>query len=444
MTKVSGMLMYGHPRHRMSNWAKGRLPKRLTDKLQRRSVLVGGQLFLASIGAMTPAELLAQGAPQITSPSNLPRPGYEARRIRSGSLIVEPEIIVGSKYDSNVFATPSDAKSDAAVEVAPHVDAVIDMRKLRVWSEAFMSMTKYLTYSTEDRTSYGLRAGSDYSINRNNSLSAGAGYVRSTEGREDPEASSSISAPLVDIEALTFDASYNLRGNRIALIPRVGFGRANYLGRTNDDRDLTTYRASVRVAMIASHRFDVFIEPYYVRRDHDGAADRSGLDRDASTIGGIGGVRVDIADRWNGEIGFGVFRSDPDDAGLQAFSSLAASGSLSWSPNARTLATLDFARGDLATVQRGAAGRIETTVNLRIEQEARHNLLIRSTVGVRATQYRGIERDQQLLAGAVEAQYLLNRHLAATASVGYVRRLADQPSERFGRMTARVGLRLVY
>src|SRR3546814_13875361 len=64
-----------------------------------------------------------------------------------------------------------------------------------------------------------------------------------------------------------------------------GVQRQNYLAPDESDRDLTTWRGSVRVsAQLAAGR-DVFLLGFVNRRDHRLSVDRSGLDRDATTLG---------------------------------------------------------------------------------------------------------------------------------------------------------------
>src|SRR5262245_39861020 len=51
------------------------------------------------------------------------QPGYEPRGIRAGTWMFHPSLTVGGFYSSNVFATPTDQRSDVALRVHPSLRA---------------------------------------------------------------------------------------------------------------------------------------------------------------------------------------------------------------------------------------------------------------------------------------------------------------------------------
>src|SRR3546814_18921796 len=99
--------------------------------------------------------------------------------------------------------------------------------------------------------------------------------------------------------------------------------------------------------------------------------------------------RSDIGTKWRGEIGVGLFRTNSDDPTLRSFSGFAANGKITWSPDERTAITADVFRGDVATVQSGAGGRIDTRIGLRRDPEIPHNTLMSVRGGERRTSSRG-------------------------------------------------------
>jgi hypothetical protein len=90
-------------------------------------------------------------------------------------------------------------------------------------------------------------------------------------------------------------------------------------------------------------------------------------------------------------------------------------------------------------------GRIDTRIGLAIDQEVRHNLLLHVAGGVRAIHYRGgADNNQTYVTGEAEARYLLNRHVSLVADTSYTHRSAKVPDERFNRLQAMLGVRLIY
>src|SRR3546814_13064704 len=102
---------------------------------------------------------------------------------------------------------------------------------------------------------------------------------------------------------LSGELGYSYKLNRIGIGAQGGVQRQNYLAPDESDRDLTTWRGSVRVsAQLAAGR-DVFLLGFVSRRDHRLSVDRSGLDRDATTLGFLTGAGLD---RKNAAGGRGV------------------------------------------------------------------------------------------------------------------------------------------
>src|SRR3546814_4747061 len=201
-------------------------------------------------------------------------------------------------------------------------------------------------------------------------LTFGARFDRDVESRADPEATRNPDLPPRKIDMLSGELGYSYKLNRIGIGAQGGVQRQNYLAPDESDRDLTTWRGSVRVsAQLAAGR-DVFLLGFVNRRDHRLSVDRSGLDRDATTLGFLPGAGLDIGTKWRGVIGVGLFRTNSDDPTLRSFSGFAANGKITWSPDERPAVTADVFRGNVATVPSGArtsgveGNRVSESVNI--------------------------------------------------------------------------------
>src|SRR3546814_20852556 len=73
----------------------------------------------------------AQEVDRGTSALDLPRPGYEPRRMRFGPTTSAPELRVQSVSESNVFATSENADDAIIVSIAPRLDAPHEFRDLQ-------------------------------------------------------------------------------------------------------------------------------------------------------------------------------------------------------------------------------------------------------------------------------------------------------------------------
>ena len=374
-------------------------------------------------------------------PQSLPRRGYEQKGLRTGNTVILPELNVRALYDSNIFATAQNEEDDIIVSIAPNVRIDTDGSRLHMLTNVYLDRQQHLDNRSQSYTRFGATTSLGYSGNRTTSLKLLAGFERGAENRNDPEARNIINDPPRKLDTMSAEIRYDYKGSRFGIGVRGGVQRVNLLPPEDFDRDLTTYRGSVRASVQASDHYALFAEGYVNRRKY---RVNIGDDRDVTTTGALGGVQVDIATRLSGEIGVGVFRAKPDQGGKD-FSGFAANGNLVWTPRPRTALTAAVFRGDVATVRVGASGRIDTRLSLTIDQEIRHNLLFNGSIAVRQTSYRGTtERDLRLWTFQAETTYLLNRNLAIFVDGRSAKRNADRVSGDFTRSSVGLGVRLRY
>lgn len=386
----------------------------------------------------------AQELTRGTSIRDLPRKGYEPRDIRVGHTVIRLEAEGSASYDSNVFATSTAKRDDIVFQLRPRIEAESDFGTTRVLSSAYAGLRKFADNSREDSVAFGASTYGTHEIDRSNSIAATAQYDRAIESRADPERRAGILDPPRKIDVLFSDIRYAHRGARFGFDLTGAVQRFDYLSASDDDRDLSIYRGSA-TGSIRLASLDLFTEVYVNRRNFDQTVDFSGVDRDATTYGFLVGGRRELTGRLRGRLGVGVFRSEPDDASLAPFTGFSANGDLTWTPRARTIVSLTAFSGDVATVRSGASGRTDTRLSVKVEQEARHNVLLRGGVSYLHTRYRGINGQKQTTYSAdVEAEYLINRRVSAFGSFAYVKRQAQRVVDRFDRSVFMLGVRFRY
>ena len=403
--------------------------------------ILAGYLLLG----VAPVPATAQDQARPMSPLDLPRPGYEPRPILIGKTAIRLEVDVSALYDSNVYATSTKPRGDLIALVRPRVEIDRNSATLRLHAEAYGQVREHLNISRENAASFGAAASAELIPGSRQTLSFATRFDRAIESRADPEARRNLNEPPRRINILGADLGYSLSGPQIGLTFNGGYQQLFYRDVLDRDRNLRLYRGSANIAWKPSAPISIFVEAFATRRDFMTNVDNNGINRDATTLGVLAGVRRDVSSKLRGRIGFGVFRFDPDDRALSGFTGFAANGELTWSPRPRTALTLNLARGDVATVRSGATNRTDTQISLRVDQEARHNFLLQGEISWLGTQYRGIvPRSQRTLQVRAEARYLVNRVLAPFIAVGFARRNADLAQDRFTRATVELGVRIRY
>lgn len=419
---------------------------RFSDRKRARIGLCAS-VGLASVAplALCATMAMAQDVTRNTSVRELPRKGYEPRDIRLGATVIRLQADASAAYDSNVFATSTDERDDIVFQLRPRIEAENDSGVGRARFQAYANLRELVDNSREGSLAFGASLNGDRAINQANSISATAQYDRAIESRADPERRAGILDPPRKIDVLFSDFRFAHRGARFGIDVTGALQRFDYLSPIDADRDLNIYRGSITGSIRLASALDLFAEAYVNRRDFDRTVDFSGVDRDATTYGLLVGGRRELTGRLRGRLGVGVFRSEPSDPSLKPFSGFSASGDLTWTPRPRTIVTLSAFSGDVATVRSGASGRTDTRLGVRVEQEARHNILLRGGVSYLRTRFRGVGGQRQAsYAADVEAEYLLNRHVSAFGNVAYVKRTAQRVVDRFDRSVFMLGVRLRY
>jgi hypothetical protein len=372
----------------------------------------------------------------------LPRPGYEPRSLRIGGATIAAEVGFETRYDSNIFAVSTAPISDMIVIATPRLVIDGEGNRLAYDGQAFADIRRYADQTSESQTTFGVAGGASYAIDSGNRMIAGARIERLAETRNDPEADTNLGLPPRLLDSIGGRLEYAHTTGRAEFELRGAASHLGYRQPEDAERSLAIYYLAARATLVATPAIAVFIQPYFNRRNFDLAVDTSGVNRDASTFGVIGGVRLTTTGRWSGEIGVGAFRANPDDTTLQAFSGFAANANLTWSPQPRTTITLRAVSGDAATVRAGATGRFDTGISLRIDQEVRHNLRFSASVGYQRTEFRGLSNSRSTRYASTQIEYLINRTVSLFMTGNIAARRAEPASDGFDRSYVGIGLRL--
>lgn len=376
---------------------------------------------------------------------DLPRPGFEPRRIRTNGFIISPSFDFSAIADSNLLADDDVEDTDLQLLFEPALNITRRTSNLNFDTEIFAGARRHIDNVQENLETFGFDSSFRYNFNRKNSAVAEFGFQRSFERRDDPDAFDDQTVTPTLINIVNAGVGYDYRPGRFGASARLNVINANFLSVEDDDRDLTNTSATVRALAGISNKIDFFGEGFINWRTFRLDVDRTGVNRDARTAGFRTGVAFDITDKLEGEIGVGIFNVNFQDPSLDDFTGTAVSGSVRWLPRARTGVLLNVFRGDETTIRFGASGRIDTRARAEIIRELRHNVRGRASLGYRRRQFRtaGVQTETDVTA-RVGVEYLLNRHVALSADYDFTNRDATIVSDQFDRHRFGISLNLRY
>ena len=400
---------------------------------------------LALTLCLSPPPAAAQRALEDLSVRDLPRPGYQPRNLEFGAYTVAPRLDTKLIANSNIFAAPSGVEEDVIALIEPSIDIARSSRSTAINARAYGSLQRYFENDQENIDTFGAALSANHSLNRANAVGAGVSYGRGFERRDDPEANDVASAPRTDIDNIAANVSYAFRPGRFGAVLRGGFENSNFLADIDEDRDVTVMSASARALYAVSDKVDIFLQGSAGWRNFRTPVDRNGFDRDGETYTVNGGVALNLTGKLVGDIGAGFFRANLDDENLEDFSGFSTRGRLSWAPRARTRVSLSVYHGDIATIRSGASGRVDTTANLRLDQEIRRNLLGNIRLGYRKGRFRtAATQTEDDVYGTVGLEYLLNRNVSLGVDYELATREATNRIDEFTIHRAGLALKLRY
>lgn len=374
-----------------------------------------------------------------------PPEGYEPRTIRTGSLVIRPELDLLGYYDSNIYAEESGEMDDFVITAVPRLSAAIENEKLQWSAEGYTALHRYIDNSTENSTTFGAMSRLVALPTEQLRLGGGVRFARVAEDRGAPEGRTATDIGPRIYNDLGGELFAGVRGSRLGVQLRGEVEKLDYRNAADNDRDRTTYLGSVRGLYQMSALFSLFAQGDVRRREYRLSSAVTGVDRDSTTFGGVVGVQIDPGGKLQGEAYAGAYRFDADDPLISKHTGFQLGAGLDYALTPRTAITLTAFRGDAATVQPGANGRTDTRVRLGFKQEVRHNLHIGSGLEWRKVEYRGlIDQDQDKWAADIEAEYLLNRYMAVAAIGRYNGRQSEVQGQDYNRFQVGLALRLRY
>ncbi|MBP2294784.1 outer membrane beta-barrel protein [Azospirillum rugosum] len=369
------------------------------------------------------------------------RPEVEQLGIRLGSFRVLPRLETGVTYESNVFATENNTKSDAIWVTQPRVDVRSDFNNHALNFSAGGSFGNYFDYSSENYQDYRVQADGRYDITRDSSISGLIFNRRDHEGRSDPDIQTSPGtsrfAEPVNYYTTGADAAFNQRFNRLrfrlsGLAHYTSYEDAkltNGVTESQEDRDRWDYATTGRVGYEFIEGYEAFVQGTYSWTRYRLSPDFGGINRDSDGYEVVAGLSNDLTGLITGEIYAGYLSKKYDDPSLKDFSGLAIGGRLNWTVTQLTTVTASLSRQVRETTfTRGvqqASSYNRTVFALGADHELLRTLLLNARLQYRQDDFNGVDRTDNVYTAGAGASYQLNRYLYLNGGYTYEKRSSN-------------------
>lgn len=368
-----------------------------------------------------------------------PRPDYDAVGVRVGSFFFFPSLELTPTWDSNIFSTTSNRKSDLVMIISPEIAVRSNWRRHELNFGARADIGRYIKNGNENYEDASIVANGRLDVRRDEFAFAGVRWAPRHEDRGSPDAVFGIRpTKFWGYEGLV---GYQRRFNRVTARAQVFYRYLDYrdtpvLGGAiinNDDRDRHELTGTGRVAVRLSPRFQVFGEGNYYYVNYANPLDDALLDRDNHGFGINGGVIIELGSKLFGEVFAGFRRQTYEDALLSTISGVSGGVLLTWNPTGLTTVKGTLVRSIEQTTLVGASGFFSTQARVSVDHELRRNIILSAFASFQQDDYQGISRDDKWYRAGVHARYLLNRYFRGTLGYEFTHRQSNIGNQSFTR-----------
>jgi hypothetical protein len=375
---------------------------------------------------------------------------YQPKGIPLGQFLLLPSLNVSENWESNVYASTYNAKSDFYSEVSPEfaLQSRFARNALTVYGQ--LNRTDYSTYTSDSRTGGHVTADGRLDVSSRTKVTGHVYLYADHEARGAPTSVSSAAKP-TPVKGYKSEVELSHIFNRLTVSGTVEADRYIYqnvpdlTGGTivEDDRNRNEYIATERAAYEVRPGYSAVLQTTQNQRLYQNL-DTTGLNRTSDGYSVQGGLGLDITKLIKGDVLAGYMSQSYDSSTLRPVNGYATSVLLNWTPTETTIVVPSLQRTVEETTQTGASAMVQTAGSLLVRHELRRNFLLSGYAGETYYQYSGIGATAWLTSANVALTYAFNRNLFVGGQLGEQNRRSsiDGDSYRDTTITARIGLRM--
>ncbi|MBI1180350.1 MAG: outer membrane beta-barrel protein [Alphaproteobacteria bacterium] len=379
-----------------------------------------------------------------------PQPLYDPIGIRAGSFMVYPSLGVRAIYNDNIYAEPTDRKSDAIIAVQPAVYAKSLWERHSLTARLSGDIGIFTQHSSEDYQDARANLQGRIDIAEGSSLKIGLEGGRDHERRDSPDDARGLHPTI--FYRLAPNIQWDQRFNRLSLrltgdMEKLDFRDVQALNGAiinEDDRDRLSWDVEGRVGYDFVKSVEGFASALYDNRNYVSAVDDRGFDRDSHGYGIFGGIILEVTGTMSAEAYAGYRRQDYKDPRLKSFGGFGGGLNLVWAPTKLTTVTVTGERVIEETTQKLESGVFASRLSVTVDHELRRNVIITLSGRFIRRDYQGQSRTDETWQGSAGVEYKLSRHFRLRAGYTYNSRDSTAASENFEMNQAYVDLHADY
>jgi hypothetical protein len=370
--------------------------------------------------------------PEDTPVKNRQQPGYEPIGIRAGSWLFSPALISGGFYDSNVFSSNTNKRSDVAAVFEPSLRAHTLWDRNGIDLRLAAQETVYRQNPGLDQTNASLKGNAWFDIAHDLAVLTNFQVAHLNEGVGTLSSPANAVRP-TPYNLLSGDVSLRKEFNR--LTASIGFRTDSYDYQSTraqngtvinqDSRDGQIYSIHSRIDYAFSSRLGWFTSVEGNERNIRGVP---GQPLDSQGYRALSGVTVAMSNLLTGEFGAGYVQQKFVDPTIGTIEGPTYRARLTWRPT--RLLDVHFNAEQLVTetADTSSVGVLANAVQLGADYELRRNVIVSVAAGYETDKFFGQLRKDRVATTDESIKYLLSRYGAISLYHRYINRNSDIPA----------------
>ncbi|HNW18466.1 MAG TPA: outer membrane beta-barrel protein [Sphingorhabdus lacus] len=368
-------------------------------------------------------------------------PEFESKGLDIGGFRLMPDVEYIIYADDNVYAAPTGTQADAAFIITGGLEAKGRVGSIDLTATAKTRIRRYDKLTTENSEGGEVLIGLGWQPKESQKFGLSGGWRRVVEERGDPEALQLTTTGPRLLNIFEAEGKFSHQGGVMLIASDVAWRKYDFLGPVNDRRDFTSQFGSVTLGRSIGSRFYGTATAFITNRDFR-LPTPAGLSQDETTVGGRLGIATKERGIIEGRASIGLFKLNPADPLQKSRTGISTDISMTYRPQQRTAITLNVFSGDVATFRLGAVARADTTAQLSVQQEIRHNLYATAAVSYLRAEFIGSGDLEKAISPRVEVEWLASKRISIAGYVSYTDRTSNIAVENFDRARGGVSFRL--
>lgn len=417
---------------------------------------------LADKPDLVPKENYTRPEPHPASVPERSSESMEPKGGRVGSFIILPSAELGTTFDSNVFASSRNEKSDVIFSLMPAIRARSDLASpIRLNFDAVGVVNRFVDNDSEDTEGFLLSHDGSWEIpalGEQSFFKWGLAHARDWQERGSPDDVTSGAAEPTILHTSLGYVGFQYKPGPLSISPRFAVRHVdvddvravNGTNINNDDRDRWVYSETLRVGYEFIRGYEGFVRGTLNQRRYDHTPDDNGFNRDSNGWEGVGGINIGLTEITSFEAYAGYLSQEYDDARLANIDGLTFGGRLNWSPRREWTFAASIDRSVQETIENNFSSYLSTTYGINAFYQLMPALRFDASLSYSTFDFErnpgstAQDRDDDMVMAQIGAKYYLSPNYYVRGSVAQSHYSSSVPGSDYDRTVVFVSLGAQY